>query len=473
MSELHAKIPNNVELSSDRKLQRALERWQPDFLDWWTNIGPIDFQKDQIYLRTAISVEAGGWAHFSHVKMPDYRWGIFLTPPTNDRKVHFGDRIGEDVWTTVPGEYRKELRRIIVTQGDTEPASVEQQRMLGHCAPSLYDLRNLFQVNVEEGRHLWAMVYLLHTYFGRDGREEAEDMLMRRSGSVDSPRILTTFNEPIDDWLSFFCFTMFTDRDGKYQLAALAESAFEPLARSTQFMLTEEAHHLFVGETGIDRIIKRSAELMREAPSEDVRNLGAIPLDVIQRYINFWYSSSLDLFGGEDSSNAAAYFAAGLKGRYQEAKRYTDNTALNDHYVLEVPNDDGSIRREEIPLRRAMNAVLRDSYAEDCVRALSRWNKTLKTAGHGDLQMYLPSQRFNRKIGIYAGIPFDPHGELMTQDAFDKKRDDWLPTADDRTYVQSLMKGCFEPGVMANWIAAPKRGINGKPIDYDYVRFED
>ena len=112
--------------------------------------------------------------------------------------------MGEDAWQAVPGEYRNILRRIIVTQGDTEPASVEQQRLLGQTCPSLYDLRNLFQVNVEEGRHLWAMVYLLHRYFGRDGREEAEELLERRSGDVDSPRILGAFNEPCSDWLNFF-----------------------------------------------------------------------------------------------------------------------------------------------------------------------------------------------------------------------------------------------------------------------------
>ena len=124
-----------------------------------------------------------------HVKMPDYRWGIFLQPADAERKIHFGEHKGEVAWQEVPGEHRANLRRIIVTQGDTEPASVEQQRHLGLTAPSLYDLRNLFQVNVEEGRHLWAMVYLLHRHFGRDGREEAEALLGRRSGDEDNPQI--------------------------------------------------------------------------------------------------------------------------------------------------------------------------------------------------------------------------------------------------------------------------------------------
>ena len=177
--------------------------------------------------------------------------------------------MGQPVWQQVPGEYRSTLRRLIVTQGDTEPASVEQQRLLGHTCPSLYDLRNLFQINVEEGRHLWAMVYLLHAYFGRDGREEAEELLARHSGDADKPRILTTFNEPISDWLSLFCFTYFTDRDGKYQLKSLAESAFDPLSRTCRFMLTEEAHHMFVGETGLGRVVKRTLEVMKEIGSDD------------------------------------------------------------------------------------------------------------------------------------------------------------------------------------------------------------
>ena len=150
-------IPNNVNLSDNKRLQRALEQWQPNFIKWWVEMGPEGFQTDNIYLRTAVSVEAGGWAHFDYVKMPDYRWGIFLAPPA-ERTIHFGDNMGAPIWNEVPGEFRKELRRIIVTQADTEPASVEQQRLLGKCAPSLDDLRNLFQVNVEEGRHLWAMV---------------------------------------------------------------------------------------------------------------------------------------------------------------------------------------------------------------------------------------------------------------------------------------------------------------------------
>src|ERR671928_1970753 len=251
-------IPNNVDLSSDRRLQRALEQWQPNFLSWWREVGPEGFQAHQVYLRTAVSVEPDGWATFDYVRMPEYRWGIFLVPKSGERKIGFGDNYGASAWDDVPGEHRNALRRIIVTQADTEPASVEQQRLLGKSAPSLYDLRNLFQVNVEEGRHLWAMVYLLHSYFGRDGREEAEELLRRRSGDEDAPRMLGAFNEATPDWLSFFMFTFFTDRDGKMQLHSLAQSGFDPLSRTCRFMLTEEAHHMFVGETGISRVVQRT-----------------------------------------------------------------------------------------------------------------------------------------------------------------------------------------------------------------------
>ena len=155
---LYERIPNNVNLSNDKRLMRALEYWLPNYMQWWRDMGPEGFQADDVYLRTAISVEPGGWAHFDYVKMPDYRWGIFLAPPEHDRTVGFGDHFGKPVWQEVPGEYRNMLRRLIVTQGDTEPASVEQQRLLCQHGPSMYDLRNLVQVNVEEGRHLWAMV---------------------------------------------------------------------------------------------------------------------------------------------------------------------------------------------------------------------------------------------------------------------------------------------------------------------------
>ena len=425
-------------------------------------------QQKDVYLRTAISVEPSGWAHFDYVKMPDYRWGIFLTPAQQDATIGFGDNFGKPVYQEVPGEFRNALRRIIVTQGDTEPASVEQQRQLGKTCPSLYDLRNLFQVNVEEGRHLWAMVYLLHGFFGRDGREEADELLQRRSGNPDKPRILQAFNQPCDDWLNFFAFTMFTDRDGKYQLAALAESGFEPLQRTCRFMLTEEAHHLSVGETGIGRVVQRTAQLMKQNTNGEVRKLGGIPLEIIQKYINYWYSYSLDLFGGEISSNSADFFAAGLKGRYEEQKKYDDHIAAEGSYNIEVM-EGNQLQFKEVPLRNALNEVLRSEYAKDCERGLQRWNKILADENIS-AQLYLPSRRFHRHVGAYTGHYFDVFGAPISAEEFAQRSDEWLPTHDDREYVQNLMTPVMEPGKIANWIAPPKSGIKQLPFEFEYVR---
>ena len=465
------RIPNNVELGSNRTLQRALEQWQPAFLNWWKEMGPTDFNAADVYLRTAISVDTKGWANYGHVRMPDYRWGIFLAEPEHDRRAGFGDDFGEPVWQQVPGEHRSTLRRLIVTQGDTEPASVEQQRLLGHTAPSLYDLRNLFQVNVEEGRHLWAMVYLLHAYFGRDGREEAEELLERHSGDPDKPRILTTFNEPITDWLSFFMFTFFTDRAGKFQLKSFAESSFDPLARTCRFMLTEEAHHMFVGDTGISRVVKRTLEVMRELGTDEpeaIRQAGAIDLPTVQRYLNFWFSSSLDLFGSEASSNAAAYFAQGIKGRPDE-KKYGDHLLRGATFELEIPDGAGGVRIDSVPLRNAMNEVVRNSYVEDCMRGLTRWNRLVEAAGHA-FRFALPSTRFRRTVGNWAGVPTDLEGRPISPAEFDARIASWLPSAGDRAFVASLMHRVAEPGKMAAWIAPPDKGIKDRPLDYEYVR---
>ncbi len=464
------RIPNNVDLGGNRVLQRALEQWQPHFLDWWREMGPSDFLAADVYLRTAVSVDAKGWASYGMVKMPEYRWGIFLADATPDRRIGFGDEYGKPAWQQVPGEHRSTLRRLIVTQGDTEPASVEQQRLLGHTCPSLYDLRNLFQVNVEEGRHLWAMVYLLHAYFGRDGREEAEELLARHSGDADKPRILGTFNEPISDWLSFFMFTYFTDRDGKFQLKSLAESGFDPLARTCQFMLTEEAHHMFVGDTGIARVVKRSLEVMKELGSEDpgvIRRAGAIDLPTVQRYLNFWFSSSLDLFGAEISSNAAGYFANGIKGRPDEAQ-FEDHVARDGSFALEVPDGKGGVASEAVPMRNAMNEVMRGAYVRDCEIGVKRWNRLIAKAGYG-FELTLPSPRFRRNIGAWAGLPIDPAGRMLSAAAWEQQKSAWIPSEDDKAFVQSLMRGVTAPGKMAAWIAPPDRGINNLPVEYEYV----
>lgn len=465
-------IPNNVDLANDKTLQRALEHWQPEFLKWWGEMGPEGTSAYGVYLRTATSVDAEGWAQFGYVRMPDYRWGIFLNPAEADRTIAFGDHKGEPAWQEVPGEYRSNLRRIIVTQGDTEPASVEQQRHLGLTCPSLYDLRNLFQVNVEEGRHLWAMVYLLHRYFGRDGREEAEALLERRSGDADNPRILGAFNEKTPDWLSFFMFTFFTDRDGKFQLSALAESAFDPLSRTTKFMLTEEGHHMFVGRNGIRRIIERTAQVMKEAKTEDpkqLRALGVIDLPTIQRYVNFHSSVTVDLFGSDVSSNAATFYTTGLKGRFREQVIRDDHVLKEASYpVLQVAN--GALSTREAPALNALNERLRDDFMQDSIAGVNGWNTLLQKQGI-DFRFQLPHKAFNRQIGPLAAHKFSPAGELIQDEQWARSVRGWLPTEEDRAFVQSLMGRVVGPGKFANWISPPSSGINGQPVECEYVRF--
>jgi benzoyl-CoA 2,3-epoxidase subunit B len=470
------RIPNNVGLTSDRQVLKALESWHPGYLDWWTDMGPEGFQEALVYLRTAVSVDPTGWAKFDYVRMPEYRWGILLAHQEEGRQVNFGEHKGEPAWQEVPGEYRAMLRRLVVIQGDTEPASVEQQRHLGKTAPSLYDMRNLFQVNVEEGRHLWAMVYLLQKYFGRDGREEADELLRRRSGDEDAPRMLGAFNEETPDWLSFFMFTFFTDRDGKMQLESLAQSGFDPLSRTCRFMLTEEAHHMFVGETGVSRVIQRTCEAMNAAGVTDphdvnrVRALGVVDLPTIQKKMNLHYSLSLDLFGSEVSTNAANFYNAGLKGRFREAKLEDDHRLTDATYpVLKLV--DGAIKRVDEPALTALNMRLRDNYTEDCAKGVGRWNKIIEKTGV-EFRLELPSVVFHRQIGEFRGIEATPQGVIVDGATWEKTKDQYLPSVADGDFIASLMKPEMEPGKFAGWIAPPKVGIDNKPGDFEYVKVE-
>jgi benzoyl-CoA 2,3-dioxygenase component B len=327
-------------------------------------------------------------------------------------------------------------------------------------------MRNLFQINVEEGRHLWAMVYLLHRYFGRDGRDEADELLERHSGDVDHPRILGAFNEPTPDWLSFYFFTYFTDRDGKFQLASLRESAFDPLSRTCEFMLKEEAHHMFVGATGLGRVVQRTVDLMKEHDTEDVRPHGGIDVETLQRYLNFHYSVSLDLFGAETSSNAANYFASGLKGRFQEERR-DDDHQLRDA-VRPVPTVvDGAVGDRDVPALSALNETLRDDYVADCAKGVDRWNRALAQVG---AELRLPHIAFNRRVGAFADHHVSPDGRIVDDDTWLANRATWLPTGGDEHFVRSLMRPVAEPGRMAGWIAPPATGVNGKPVEFEYVR---
>ncbi len=467
-------IPNNVGLSSDRRVLKALEKWHPGYLDWWNGRGPDGFQESLVYLRTAVSVDPKGWAKFDYVRMPEYRWGVLLAPQVEGRVIPCGEHYGQPAWQEVPGEYRAMLRRLVVIQGDTEPASVEQQRFLGATAPSLYDMRNLFQVNVEEARHLWAMVYILQKYFGKDGREESAELLQRQSGSLEKPRMLGAFNEATPDWLSFFMFTYFTDRDGKMQLEALAQSGFDPLSRTCRFMLTEEAHHMFVGETGVGRTIQRTVQAMNDAGISDpydvdkVRALGVIDLPLIQRKLNLHYTLSLDLFGAEVSTNAANAFNAGIKGRYHENKIEDDHKLTDATYPVR-DFVDGKIVDRDVPALTAVNMRLRDDYSRDAAGGVKRWNAIIRKGGF-DFELTLPHEGFHRQIGTFNQAPITPDGRVISAADWLAQKDDWLPSAADGDFIQSLMQSCWNSGEYAGWIAPPRVGIDNKPGDFEYVQ---
>lgn len=222
---------------------------------------------------------------------------------------------------------------------------------------------------------------------------------------------------------------------------------------------------MFVGETGIGRVVKRTLEVMKELGSDDparIRAAGAVDLPLLQKYLNFWCSSSLDLFGSEISSNAAASFAAGLKGRPDEAS-YDDHVLREKTLELQTPQG-----TESVPMRNALNEVMRESYLKDCEIGLKRWNRAIERAGH-EFRLTLPSAHFRRSIGSWAGQPVAPDGRLVSQEEYATRAGEWIPTAEDRAFVKSLMQRVTGPGRMAAWIAPPDRGINNLPVDYEYV----
>jgi benzoyl-CoA 2,3-dioxygenase component B len=267
-------------------------------------------------------------------------------------------------------------------------------------------------------------------------------------------------------------FTYFTDRDGKYQLASLAESGFDPLARTCQFMLTEEAHHMFVGETGIMRVLQRTCEVMNELRTDDperLRAAGVIDLPTLQRFLNFHFSVSLDLFGQERSTNAATYFTTGLKGRYHETRIDDDHRLTEATWPIHSLMD-GRMVCEDGPALLSLNERLRDDYIVDSQRGVNRWNRVLEQHG-SDFRLTLPHRGFHRAIGVFADAHVSPAGRLLTEDEWRQCVGDWLPTDADHAFVDTLMQPVTEPGVMASWISPPSRGINGHTIDFEYVKF--
>jgi benzoyl-CoA 2,3-dioxygenase component B len=239
-------------------------------------------------------------------------------------------------------------------------------------------------------------------------------------------------------------------------------------------MLTEEAHHMFVGETGVGRTIQRTCEAMKSAGIEDpsdierIRALGVIDLPTIQKKLNLHYTLSLDLFGSEVSTNAANAFSAGLKGRYQETKIEDDHRLETATYpVLKLV--DGEIKRVDEPALTAINMRLRDDYTADCQRGLDRWNKIFDRTGLA-FKLELPHVGFHRQIGEFKNAHVSPAGQLLDEAAWKRDKDTWLPTKDDGDYIASLMQRVVEPGQFAGWIAPPRVGIDNKPGDFEYVK---
>jgi len=285
--------------------------------------------------------------------------------------------------------------------------------------------------------------------------------------------MLGAFNEETPDWLSFFMFTYFTDRDGKMQLEALARSGFDPLSRTCRFMLAEEAHHMFVGYTGVKRIVEATAKAMAGAGIEDphdveaVRSLGVIDLPTVQRKVNLHYSLTLDLFGSEESTNAANFFNAGLKARYHE-ELIDDDHRLREATYPVMKLEEGELKQADVPALNALNARLRDDFIEDCMGGIRRWNREIQGDGV-DFEISLPHVAFHRDIGEFAGLSVSPNGEMVSEDEWEASRGKWLPTADDQRYIESLMQPHFEPGDFATWIAPPTKGIDQKPTNFEYV----
>jgi benzoyl-CoA 2,3-dioxygenase component B len=327
--------------------------------------------------------------------------------PTRSNEIEFGAYKGRPKWEKVmqiPDQrMRDALLNLIVYQGDTEFASVEQQRRLFETSPSEHDRQSLCRVVTEEMRHGWQMCYLLMNHFGYSGRVEAQKMLERRA--FDQKRLLGAFNQEVNNWLDFFVYTDFVDRDGKYQLTMLSFSGFAPLAQSMIPMLKEESFHLGTGQDGIKRIVKA----------------GVIPLQIVQKYINKWVPVSLDLFGVDRSSSAHWFYVWGLKGRYDEPTAKTD----------------ANLER--------MNEHSRELYRQECVKLVDMINKNVPT---GEPLLYVPDVKFNRHIGEYARQPYGVTGELLSEKAYAEHLREMLPQPADLTLIgeiQSVEKQWISP----------------------------
>jgi benzoyl-CoA 2,3-dioxygenase component B len=207
---------------------------------------------------------------------------------------------------------------------------------------------------------------------------------------------------------------------------------------------------------------------MREHKTDDVRRHGGIDLPTIQRYLNFHYSVSLDLFGSEISTNAANFYTAGLKGRFEETKKTDDHQLKSASYSV-IGRDGEQVVTREQPALPSLNERLRDDYIVDCDRGVQRWNLVIKKHGI-DVELKLPHRGFHRAIGAFSDARVAPDGRIVGQGEWDARKGAWLPSPEDHAYVASVMQRVVEPGKFAGWIAPPARGINGQPADFEYVR---
>lgn len=315
-------------------------------------------------------------------------------------EIEFGDFAGRKKWervSQIPNQsIRDALLNLIVYQGDTEFASVEQQTNLLDTAPTDYDRQALIRVNSDEMRHGWQMCYLLVEYFGDTGKLEAQKLLERRAGQHN--RLLGSFNEPVNNWLDFFTYTQFVDRDGKFQLTMLSHSAFAPLARSVTAMLKEEFFHMFTGNTGLTRIVRAHK----------------IPVSIIQKYFNKWLSTAYDLFGTDHSSSAQWAYVWGLKGRFDEddAREPADKTKLNE--------------------------LSRIQYLNECQGLVDALNRSLPA---GEPKLRIPDLKFHRSIGDFAGKTYSVDGELLSDSEYEKHLVEVLPTEADERRLNEIFKG--------------------------------
>ncbi|MGN6734494.1 MAG: Phenylacetic acid catabolic protein [Candidatus Binatia bacterium] len=314
-------------------------------------------------------------------------------------EIEFGDYKGQKKWqrvTQIPNQtIRDALMNLIVYQGDTEFASVEQQRNLIDTAPTEYDRQALTRVNSEEMRHGWQMCYLLVNYFGDSGKLEARKLLERRAFRGD--RLLGSFNAPVNNWLDFFTYTEFVDRDGKYQLTMLSHSAFAPLAESVTAMLKEEFFHMFTGHTGLTRILRA----------------GKIPIPIVQKYFNKWLSTAYDLFGTDHSSSAHWAYTWGLKGRF-------------DEHEAQIPAE-----------KNKLNDLARAHYRVESAKLIDQLNQLIPP---GQAQLYAPDFKFNRSIGANVGKPFSVTGELLSPNAYENHLRETLPTDEDEKILAEVIK---------------------------------